>query len=108
VAFQPYNLLLTAAVGAGNSSIENGYEIDKLAPHLDFINLMTYDFHGGSWENVTGFHTALYARPEEDPIAATANQVIDHAGLQSSATRFCIVGLGSQSLDITRYAQGED
>jgi GH18 family chitinase len=36
---------------------------------------MTYDLHGGSWENVTGLHTALYARPEEDDKAITLNQV---------------------------------
>jgi len=36
---------------------------------------MTYDFHGGSWENFTGLHTALYARPEEDEEQMTFNQV---------------------------------
>jgi chitinase len=55
--------------------IEAGYEIDKLALYLDFINLMTYDFHGGGWENVTGIHTALYARPEEDEQQMAWNQV---------------------------------
>lgn len=75
-AFEPYGLLLTAAVGAGATTIEAGYEIDKLALYLDFINLMTYDLHGGGWENVTGLHTALYARPEENEKEATLNQVI--------------------------------
>ncbi len=30
-AFAPRNLLLTAAVGAGKSTIDNGYEIDKIS-----------------------------------------------------------------------------
>jgi chitinase len=74
-AFQPYNLILTAAVGAGASTIETAYEIDKIAPHLDFINLMTYDLHGGGWENFTGLHTALYARPDDNQEQKTLNQV---------------------------------
>ncbi|CAF1311435.1 unnamed protein product [Adineta steineri] len=73
-AFEPYNLLLSAAVGAGEPTIEAGYEIDKIAKYLDFINLMTYDLHGGGWENSTGFHTALYARPEETDNAMALNQ----------------------------------
>ncbi|CAF4637343.1 unnamed protein product, partial [Rotaria sp. Silwood2] len=44
-AFEPYNLLLTAAVAAEKSTIETAYEIDKIAKYIDFINLMTYDFH---------------------------------------------------------------
>ena len=73
-AFRPYNLLLTAAVGAGEPTIKTAYEIDKIASELDFINLMTYDFHGGSWENITGLHTGLYARPEENQQLMTWNQ----------------------------------
>ncbi|CAC5392476.1 E3.2.1.14 [Mytilus coruscus] len=37
-------LLLTAAVAAGNGTVEFAYEIDKISLYLDFINLMTYDF----------------------------------------------------------------
>ncbi len=36
---------------------------------------MTYDLHGGGWENFTGLHTALYARPEENEQQMTLNQV---------------------------------
>lgn len=36
---------------------------------------MTYDLHGGGWENFTGLHTALYARPDEDDKQMTLNQV---------------------------------
>ncbi|CAF0724867.1 unnamed protein product [Didymodactylos carnosus] len=71
--FSQYNLLLTAAVGAGQSTILAAYEIENMAKYLDFINLMTYDLHGGSWEFTTGLHTALYARPEETGYAATLN-----------------------------------
>ena len=36
-------LLLTAAVGAGQATIDTAYEVDKLNIHLDMLNLMTYD-----------------------------------------------------------------
>ena len=56
-------LLLTVAVGAG---------IDKIRPtdpaayhrHLDFINVMTYDFHG-AWAGITNHHTALFHSPAD-------------------------------------------
>ena len=37
--------LLTTAVGAGKYTIDNCYEIGKLAQPLDLIHLMTYDYH---------------------------------------------------------------
>uniref|UniRef100_A0A673I0D0 chitinase n=1 Tax=Sinocyclocheilus rhinocerous TaxID=307959 RepID=A0A673I0D0_9TELE len=52
-------LMLTAAVAAGKGTIDAGYEIAEIAKYLDFINVMTYDFHG-SWENVTGHNSPLY------------------------------------------------
>ena len=62
-------LLLTVAVGAG---------IDKIRPtdpaayhrHLDFINVMTYDFHG-AWAGTTNHHTALFHSPA-DPSSGDA------------------------------------
>ncbi|KAK2885731.1 hypothetical protein QQF64_020835 [Cirrhinus molitorella] len=52
-------LMLTAAVAAGKATIDAGYEIAEIAKYLDFINVMTYDFHG-SWEGVTGHNSPLY------------------------------------------------
>ncbi|MGG7177727.1 glycosyl hydrolase family 18 protein [Clostridium paraputrificum] len=40
-------------------------EPDKYIKYLDYINVMTYDFHG-SWENTTNHHSAIY-KNNEDP-----------------------------------------
>uniref|UniRef100_A0A8C9I3N3 chitinase n=1 Tax=Piliocolobus tephrosceles TaxID=591936 RepID=A0A8C9I3N3_9PRIM len=47
-------LLVTAAVAAGISTIQSGYEIPQLSQYLDYI----YDFHG-SWEGYTGENSPL-------------------------------------------------
>ncbi|XP_025211972.1 chitotriosidase-1 isoform X2 [Theropithecus gelada] len=65
-------LLLSAAVPAGQTYVDAGYEVDKIARNLDFVNLMAYDFHG-SWEKVTGHNSPLYKRQEESGAAASLN-----------------------------------
>nr|XP_002717503.2 chitotriosidase-1 [Oryctolagus cuniculus] len=65
-------LLLSAAVPNARSQVDTGYEVDKLAANLDFINLMAYDFHG-SWEKVTGHNSPLYRRQGESGAAAEYN-----------------------------------
>ncbi|XP_030590017.1 acidic mammalian chitinase-like [Archocentrus centrarchus] len=52
-------LMLTAAVAAGKGNIDNGYEIADVSKFLDFINVMTYDFHG-AWDPFTGHNSPLY------------------------------------------------
>ncbi|KRX65998.1 putative chitinase 3 [Trichinella sp. T9] len=54
-------LLLTAAVTADCVKAEAGYDISKLARLWDFMNLMSYDFHG-SWESVTGINSPLFEK----------------------------------------------
>jgi chitinase len=49
--------LLTVAVGAGPRAIEP-LEYAEMAPFLDWVNVMTYDFHSGGRR--AGFNSALY------------------------------------------------
>jgi GH18 family chitinase/chitodextrinase len=50
--------LMTIAAGASSAYVQNT-EMSQVAQLCDFVNLMTYDFHG-SWEARTGHHTNLY------------------------------------------------
>jgi len=52
-------LLLTIASPCA-PYILSGYELDKIHPHLDWINVMGYDL-AGDWDGVTGFHTNIQA-----------------------------------------------
>ncbi|XP_038604691.1 acidic mammalian chitinase-like [Tachyglossus aculeatus] len=52
-------LLVTATVSARKEPIDAGYEIPKIAPLLDFINVLTFHFHGGG-DGFTGHHSALH------------------------------------------------
>lgn len=60
--------LLTIAGGA-NVSFTKNTEIKKIMKYVDWINIMTYDYHGG-WESVTNHNAPLYIN-SKDP---TKNQ----------------------------------
>jgi chitinase len=57
--------LLTIAGPAGYDKIEN-FDLDGMAPYLDWFQVMSYDFHGGSWEKKTGHQAGLYGNPESN------------------------------------------
>lgn len=61
-AFDPHGYILTAAVSAGQPTIDRAYDVPALSKNLDFINLMTYDFHGG-WDNKTAHNAPLHPLP---------------------------------------------
>ncbi|XP_032641729.1 acidic mammalian chitinase-like [Chelonoidis abingdonii] len=52
-------LLVSAAVSSSKDTMDAGYEVAALGRSLDFINVMTYDFHG-SWASVTGHNSPLH------------------------------------------------
>ena len=52
-------LLLTAAVPASFEAIAAGYDVPELSKYLDYINVMTYDFHG-QWEEQVGHNSPLF------------------------------------------------
>ena len=63
-AFEPYNLILSAAVSAGKEVIDVAYDIPKLNKYLDFVNLMAYDFFG-PWDSTVGHNSPLFHRPNQ-------------------------------------------
>ncbi|NXF36975.1 CHIA chitinase, partial [Nyctibius bracteatus] len=52
-------LMITAAVAAGLSTIQSGYQIAELGKYLDYIHVMTYDFYS-SGDGHTGENSPLY------------------------------------------------
>ena len=69
--------LLTIAAPAGAGTYAN-IELRAISQHLDWLNLMAYDFHG-SWDKTTGLHAPLYASPV-DPGGSDLNV---HAAVQA-------------------------
>lgn len=55
-------LVLAAAISGYKEIIDVAYELAPLGRALDFMSVMTYDYHG-SWEGVTGHVSPLYHRP---------------------------------------------
>lgn len=55
--------LLTIASGASPDYVKNT-ELDQVQAQLDWINIMTYDFHGG-WESTSGNNAPLYLDPKD-------------------------------------------
>jgi chitinase len=53
--------LLSIAAGAGKAHAAN-LELNSLHQYVDYIQLMTYDFHG-TWDSLTGFNAPLYRDP---------------------------------------------
>ncbi|XP_038220780.1 mucin-17 [Zerene cesonia] len=57
-------LLLTMAVPAGIEYIEKGFDVRTLNKYLDWMNLLTYDYHS-AFEPAVNHHAPLY--PLEEP-----------------------------------------
>ncbi|XP_029007324.1 acidic mammalian chitinase-like isoform X1 [Betta splendens] len=83
-------LLLSANVAALASTIDRAYEVNKISPHLDFLNLLTYDFHG-SWDPVTGHNSPLY------PSAVDSGSHIKH-NIDSSVSHWMVLGAQPEKL----------
>lgn len=94
-------LLLSIAAGAG---------IDKIrvtnpgtyAQSLDFINVMTYDFHG-SWDAQTNHHSALFASPQ-DPSSGDQRSYNSNDAIEAFLSRG--VPASKLSLGIGFYGRG--
>nr|WP_147653390.1 glycosyl hydrolase family 18 protein [Vulcaniibacterium gelatinicum] len=94
-------LLLSVAVGAGVDKIRVTRP-DQYHPSVDFINVMTYDFHG-AWEPRTNFHSALFNDPG-DPATGDARYYNTHDAIQAFLDRG--VPASKLHLGIASYGRG--
>jgi chitinase len=56
--------LLSMAIPANPAHYGTGFDVPALAPILDFINIMTYDFHG-PWGNHAGHNSPMILNPAD-------------------------------------------
>jgi len=76
-AFNPKGLLLSAAVSPSKKIMDVGYDIPSIARDLDWINVMTYDYHG-QWDKKTGHVAPFYGHPDDDYSYFNANFTMNY------------------------------
>jgi chitinase len=102
---KPY--LLTIAAGADDKFVFDASGsaawLVELASHLDWINLMTYDYHG-SWETVSGLNAPL-GRDANDPTPSTARTPVN---IETTVARWLGLGIPASklTLGIPFYGKG--
>ncbi|KAG7164861.1 chitinase 10-like 4 [Homarus americanus] len=82
---QPLGLLLSAAVSPSNKVIDKGYDVPVLSQYLDWIAVMTYDYHG-QWDKMTGHVAPMYAHSQDKNLAFNTNFTI-HYWIEKGADR---------------------
>ncbi|KAG8179957.1 hypothetical protein JTE90_015406 [Oedothorax gibbosus] len=66
--------ILSVAVAAPVNIVQSSYNITEMAKYVNFINLMTYDFHDFHWYTpVTGSNSPLFKRSVQKGYFATLN-----------------------------------
>uniref|UniRef100_A0AAG5DHK2 chitinase n=1 Tax=Anopheles atroparvus TaxID=41427 RepID=A0AAG5DHK2_ANOAO len=58
-AFAAENLLISTSISGYKEVLTVAYDIAELSRHVDFMTVMTYDYHG-SWEEQTGHVSPLH------------------------------------------------
>jgi GH18 family chitinase/lysophospholipase L1-like esterase len=95
--------LLTIAAPAGPKTYIH-VELDKIHGHLDWINLMTYDFHG-SWSELTNFNAPLYPSSKDPSKDETIRK---HFNVDSAVKAYRAAGVPADKivLGVPFYGRG--
>ncbi|CAB3250873.1 unnamed protein product [Arctia plantaginis] len=68
------NYILTIAAAAPEAIVNLAYDIDQVNQYVDFVNIMTYDYHFyNKYTPFTGLNSPLYPRSSEQMYLATLN-----------------------------------
>nr|CAD7413840.1 unnamed protein product [Timema poppensis] len=91
-AFKPKGLLLSSAVSPSRAVISAGYDVPVLSQYLDWIAVMTYDFHG-QWDKITGHVAPMYPHPEDVDVTFNANFSIHYWIRQGADPKKIVMGM---------------
>ncbi|CAG9096681.1 unnamed protein product [Plutella xylostella] len=103
--FKPKGLLLSSAVSPNKKVIDAGYDVPVLAKHLDWIAVMTYDFHG-QWDKKTGHVAPLYYHPDDDTTYFNANYSMNYWMLKGAPASKLIMGMPMYGQTFTLDTKG--
>ncbi len=70
------DFLLSMAIGANPPGYGTGFDVPSLAPLLDFINVMTYDFHG-PWSNHAGHNSPIVLNMSDPGLEGSLTTAMD-------------------------------
>ncbi|XP_074035115.1 chitinase 6 isoform X2 [Leptinotarsa decemlineata] len=70
-------LLLTMAVPAGIEYINKGFDVPKLTKYLDWMNILSYDYHS-AFEPAVNHHAPLFPLEEDNEYNFDGDLNIDH------------------------------
>lgn len=88
---KPRGLLLSAAVSPNKLVIDAGYDVPVLAQYLDWISVMTYDYHG-SFDKKTGHNAPLYYHEQDELYYFNANYSINYWISKGAPSRNIVMG----------------
>lgn len=106
-AFEPKGYLLSAAVSPSKAVIDAGYDVPVLGKYLDWVAVMTYDFHG-QWDKQTGHVAPLFYHPEDEVEWFNSVSSSFSLNMLSFKTWNWFLELLAALLDIRRSAQKEN
>lgn len=98
--------LVTTAIAAGAWRTGQAYNILGVFGAVDFVNLMTYDMHGG-WEGKTGIHAPLYrsSLDNTDSNVDAAVKLLLNAGVDKNKL---VMGIPTYGNAFTLYDQSNN
>nr|CAD7443850.1 unnamed protein product [Timema bartmani] len=91
--FTPLGLLLTVACSSPSYFLSGSYDVPSIAENVDFINLMTYDFHSSS-ELATGLNAPLYAREGDAVKELNVNAGVENWLNNGAPAEKIVLGMG--------------
>nr|CAD7602441.1 unnamed protein product [Timema genevievae] len=91
--FTPLGLLLTIACPSPSGYIRKSYDVTSIVRNVDFINLMTYDFHD-THESTTALNAPLFEREADYNKGLNVNAGVENWLSSGAPAEKIVLGMG--------------